>query len=94
MNDAFDKLRFAKLEIKNEIKDAIPPELKVAMRLWLWGVTEQEFNDMKADLDISDPVHIKILNHLRDEWKNREEVLNHLRDERKNKMKNEGYASG
>lgn len=70
--DENEKLKFAILEIQHSIIDAIPPEQNVAMRLWLYGVTEQEFSSMKRHLPIPMPTIVKIENYLRDEWKNRD----------------------
>lgn len=65
-----DKLKFAILEINNQILNVIPPEQSVAMSLWLRGITEQEFSSMKQHLSIPMPTYVKIENYLRDEWRN------------------------
>lgn len=67
--DFLDKVNFSKMEVENKIKKSIPPEQAVAMRLYLYGVTCEEFNDIKEHLDISDPIRVKILNYLQDEYR-------------------------
>lgn len=66
-----DKLQYAERAVADKIKNAIPPEQEVARRLYLYGITCSEFNDIKELLDISDPIRCKILNYLYDEYRNR-----------------------
>lgn len=73
IGDFKDKLQFAEMEVENKIKKSIPPEQEVAMRLYAYGITCSEFNDIKEHLDISDPIRCKILNYLYDEYRNRGE---------------------
>ena len=70
-----DKLKFTKLEIIRAIVEAVPPEKTVAKHLFIYGITEQEFSDMRSFLDISHPTHLKIMNYLRDEWRKRRSGL-------------------
>ena len=65
------KLEIARTEIKNRIIDPNPPEKEVAISLYLYGITEQEFADMKNQLGLALPIptFVKIQNHLRDEWR-------------------------
>lgn len=69
MKNFIEKLQFAEMEVKNKIKNSIPPEQAVAMRLFLYGISVAEFNDIKEQLDISDPIRVKILNYLQDEYR-------------------------
>lgn len=69
--DFMEKLSFTIREIDNKIKRSIPPEQEVAMRLWLYGITCEEFNKMHEHLNIPDPTRIKILNYLQDEYRHR-----------------------
>lgn len=58
----------AKSEIKEKITERIPPEKQVAIMLYLYGCTEQEFTEMRDHIDVSKPIFVKIQNHLRDRW--------------------------
>ena len=62
-------LKMAQHQIKEKVIDPIPPEKDVAMTLYLYGCTEQEFTEMRDHLNISDPIFVKIQNHLRDRWR-------------------------
>ena len=64
-----DKINFVKAEVKQKLHNAIPPELDIAMRMKLYGVTEDEFFKMKERLGLSVPEFVKIANHLRDLWR-------------------------
>jgi hypothetical protein len=68
--DNFDKLDFTIKQIK-KIKKVIPPEQEVAMLLYLYEITVEEFINMRRHLNISDPMYIKITNYLTDEWRNK-----------------------
>lgn len=59
----------AKAHIKEKITDPMPPEKQVAIMLYLYGCKEQEFADMREYLDIDQPTHLRIQNHLRDRWR-------------------------
>lgn len=67
--DDFDKLDFTIKQIK-KIREAIPPEQEVAMLLYLYKITVEEFINMRRHLNISDPMRTKIINYLSDEWRN------------------------
>jgi len=54
--------------IKEKIIDPCPVEQDVAILLFLYGITEDEFSKMKDKLKISNPILLKIQNYLRDEW--------------------------
>lgn len=62
-------LKTAQDQIKEKITDAKPPEQQVAIVLFLYGCTEQAFSNMRKHLAIAEPQYLKILNHLRDEWR-------------------------
>jgi hypothetical protein len=62
-----DKLDFVQGEIESKIKKAIPVEQQIAKRMWLYGISDVEYWKMRDQLNISDPIFIKIGNYLRDE---------------------------
>lgn len=62
-----DKLSITKELIQAKIIDALPIEQNIAISLFMYGITENEFGEM--ELAISQPIKIKIQNYLRDEWR-------------------------
>jgi len=62
-------LTTAQAQIKEKITDPIPPEKQVAIMLYLYGCTEQDFTDMQNQINAPKPTLVKIQNHLRDRWK-------------------------
>lgn len=67
---AIEKLAYTQEQINDKIVNQYPPEKMVALRLYLFKITEEEFSKMHEALtEISFPIFVTIQNHLRDFWR-------------------------
>ncbi len=65
---AVNKLAYTQEQIEEHINKE-PPEKRVARRLFIYGIREDEYLKMRENIELDFPAYLNIANHLRDFWR-------------------------